>query len=303
MKGAKGARGWRAVGTVVIVLVMLGAGLQTWSMAVQQRTSTTRPYDLAIHRLQLETGNASVRVRAGREGRVVVRQSLDWLVRKPVVSTVFDGDVLTVGMRCRQVLPFADFGCGAEIELEVPAATEVSGSVGSGSVQVEGLSGDVRMELTSGQLLLFDTSGDVSLHATSGQVRGTNLSMRRVTAQVVSGSVQLGFAKAPREVDATATSGSVELTVPKGSRYAVSSEIGSGNGRIDPRLADPASPNRVHTAVTSGSITVVPAASEPQEQPMPPMSPMSPMSAEQTGPTGPAESSSPSMAPTPPSAP
>lgn len=271
VKGAGRVRGWRAVGTVVIVLVMLGAGLQTWSMAVQQRTSTTRPYDETIHRLQLETGSASVRVRAGREGHVVVRQSLDWLVRKPVVSTVFDGGVLTVGMRCRQVLPFADFGCGAEIELEVPAATEVSGSVGSGSVRVEGLSGDVRMELTSGQLLLVDTSGDVSAQATSGQVVGTNLSTRRVAARVVSGSVHLGFAKAPREVDATAASGSVELTVPKGSRYAVSSEVGSGNGRIDPQLADPASPNRVHAAVTSGSITVLPAASEPQEQPVPPV--------------------------------
>ncbi|MFD4654075.1 DUF4097 family beta strand repeat-containing protein [Kitasatospora sp. NPDC058444] len=273
VKGATGVKGWRLTGTVVIVLVMLGAGLQTWAMAVQQRTSTTRPYDVAIHGVHLETGSASVRVRAGRDGPVVVHQSLDWLVRKPVVSAIVVDGVLNVSMRCRQVLPFADFGCGAEIELEVPAATELSGSVGSGSVQVEGLSGDVRMELTSGQLLLFDTSGDVSAHATSGQVRGTGLSMRRVTAKVGSGSVNLGFAKAPRDVDATATSGSVELTVPKGSRYVVSSEIGSGNGRIDPQLADPAGPNRVHAAVTSGSITVVPSASasEPQEQPVRPV--------------------------------
>ncbi|MFJ7909929.1 DUF4097 family beta strand repeat-containing protein [Kitasatospora sp. NPDC096204] len=263
----KGARAWRAAGTVVIVLVMIGAGLQTWSMAVQQRTSTSRPYDRAIHRLQLETGNASVLVRAGREGHVVVRQSLDWLVRKPVVSTVFDGDVLTVGLHCRLVLPLSDLGCGAEIELEVPAATEVSGSVGSGSVRVEGLSGDVRMELTSGQLLLSDTSGNVSVHGTSGMVQGTNLSMSRVAAQFTSGTVQLGFARTPREVDATATSGSVELTLPKDSRYAVSSEIGSGNGRIDPVLADSASPNRLHAAVTSGTITVVPSTSSQPEQP------------------------------------
>ncbi|MEU3570426.1 DUF4097 family beta strand repeat-containing protein [Kitasatospora sp. NPDC036755] len=266
----KGAKAWRVTGTVVIVLVMIGAGLQTWSMAVQQRTSTSRPYDRAIHRLQLETGNASVRVRAGREGHVVVRQSLDWLVRKPVVSTVFDGDVLTVGLQCRLVLPLVDLGCGAEIELEVPAATEVSGSVGSGSVQVEGLSGDVRVELTSGQLLLSDTSGNVTVHGTSGLVLGTNLSMGRVAARFTSGSVQLGFARIPREVDATATSGSVELTLPKDSRYAVSSEIGSGSGRIDTELVDSASPNRLHAAVTSGVITVVPSASPQPELPEPP---------------------------------
>ncbi|MFE7591110.1 DUF4097 family beta strand repeat-containing protein [Kitasatospora sp. NPDC057512] len=254
----KGVKAWRAAGTLVIVLVMVGAGLQTWSMAVQQRTSTSRPYDRAIHRVQLETGHASVRLRAGREGHVVVRQSLDWLVRKPVVSAVFEGDVLTVGMHCRLILPLVDVGCGAEIELEVPAGTEVSGSVTSGSVQVEGLSGDVKLELTSGQLLLSDTSGNVSVHATSGLVQGTNLSSPRVAAQVTSGSVQLSFARAPGVVDATATSGSVEMSLPKDSRYAVSSEIGSGNGRIDPGLADSASPNRVHAAVTSGSISIVP---------------------------------------------
>ncbi|MFF2611968.1 DUF4097 family beta strand repeat-containing protein [Kitasatospora sp. NPDC058046] len=255
----KGVKGWRATGTLVIVLVMIGAGLQTWSMAVQQRTSSSRPYDEEIHRVQLETGPASVRVRAGREGHVVVRQSLDWLVRKPVVSAVFDKGVLTVGMHCRLVLPFVDLGCGAEIELEVPAATEVSGSVTSGSVQVEGLSGDVKLDLTSGQLLLSDTSGNVTVHATSGLVQGTNLSAPRLTAQLTSGSVQLSFARAPREVDATATSGSVEMSLPKDSRYAVSSEVGSGNGRIDPGLADSASPNRVHAAVTSGSISIAPA--------------------------------------------
>ncbi|MBD0673363.1 hypothetical protein BU198_22290 [Streptomyces sp. CBMA156] len=270
-------KAWRVVGAAVIVLVMTGGALQTWAMAVQQRTSSSRPYDKAIRGVRLETGNASVRVRAGREGHVVVHQSLDWLVRKPVVSvTIVDG-VLTVAMRCRRVLPFADFGCGAEIELEVPAATEVSGSVGSGSVRVEGLSGNVRMELTSGELLLSDTSGDVTVGVTSGQVRGGNLSARRVTVRANSGSVSLNFAKAPAVVDAAATSGSVEMTVPKDSRYAFTSETGSGHGGIDPLLADPGSPNRMHVAVTSGSISVNPSMSvepsEPVEPPEPPSHP------------------------------
>ncbi|MFF4378692.1 hypothetical protein [Kitasatospora sp. NPDC001547] len=294
----KGTKGWRVTGTVVIVLVMIGAGLQTWSMAVQQRTSTSRPYDVAIHRVHLETGSASVRVRAGRDGHVVVRQSLDWLVRKPVVSAVVVDGVLDVSMRCRLILPFTGAGCGAEIELEVPAATEVSGSVGSGSVQVEGLSGAVRMELTSGRLLLSDTSGDVTVQATSGLVQGTDLGSRRVTARVGSGSVTLGFAGVPRAVDATATSGSVEMTVPKDSRYAFSSEVGSGHGRIDPVLADSASPNRVHAAVTSGSISINPsktaAAAEPAEPSMSPEPSVSPQPALPSSPSSLPEAPSPS---------
>ncbi|MFJ9771880.1 DUF4097 family beta strand repeat-containing protein [Kitasatospora sp. NPDC101157] len=254
-----GAKAWRVTGTLAVVLVMLAAGLQTWSLVVHQQTTSTKPYDVVIHQLRLETGSAAVRVHAGREGHVVVTQRLDWTVRKPVVSSTVVGDVLTVGMRCRQVLPFSDFGCGAEIELEVPAATEVTGSVGSGAVSVEGLSGSVRMELTSGQLSLVDTSGEVWARSTSGELLGTALRAQRVTAATGSGSVELHFAKAPHAVDARATSGSVTVSVPRNSRYAFSSEVGSGSGQIDPALADATSPDTIHAEVTSGSLAVNPA--------------------------------------------
>ncbi|MFF2076442.1 DUF4097 family beta strand repeat-containing protein [Kitasatospora sp. NPDC058162] len=253
-----GAKVWRVTGTLAVVLVMLAAGLQTWSAVVQQRTTTSKSYPVLIHRVRLETGSASVRVFAGGEGQVVVRQRLDWMVRKPVVSAVFDGDVLTVGMHCRQVLPLADFGCGAQIDLEVPAATEVTGSVTSGSISVDGLSGSVRMELTSGVLQLADTSGEVWARATSGLVQASDLSAPRVTARTTSGSVELVFAKAPHAVDVGATSGSVNMTVPKGSRYALSSDVGSGSGRIDPVLEDSTSSDTIHTEVTSGSVTIGP---------------------------------------------
>ncbi|MGW2375890.1 MULTISPECIES: DUF4097 family beta strand repeat-containing protein [Kitasatospora] len=253
-----GAKAWRITGTLAVVLGMLAAGLQTWSLVVRQHTSSTRPYEMAIHQVRLETGSASVRLRAGREGRVVVSQQLDWMFRKPVVSSTVVGDVLTVGMHCRQVLSFTDLGCGAEIELEVPAATAVTGSVSSGSVSVEGLSGSVRMQLTSGQLSLVHTSGEVWARTTSGQVQATDLSAPRVTAETTSGSVELYFTKAPHAVDAKATSGSVIVNVPGNSRYAFSSEIGSGSGQIDPQLADPTSPDTIHAEVTSGSLSINP---------------------------------------------
>ncbi|MER7581743.1 DUF4097 family beta strand repeat-containing protein [Kitasatospora sp. NPDC097691] len=255
---AGAAKAWRVTGTLATVLVVIGAGLQTWSVVAQQQTVTNWTHDGPIHRLRLETGNASVKVRAGREDHVVVRERLDWMVRKPVVSTVPEGDLLTIGVRCRQVLPVADFGCGAEIEVDVPASTEVSGSVGSGSIRVEGLSGNVDLSLTSGELLLVDTSGDVTAQATSGLIQGTKLSVRRLAARTTSGSMELSFAKAPQQVDTEVTSGSVTMTVPRNSRYAFSSDVGSGNGRIDPQLADSDSPNRIHASATSGSITIGP---------------------------------------------
>ncbi|WP_030233572.1 DUF4097 family beta strand repeat-containing protein [Streptomyces sp. NRRL S-350] len=255
-------KAWRVTGTLATVLVVIGGGLQTWSVVAQQHATASRAYEgVAVHRLKLDTGSASVRVRPGREGRVVVHQRLTWMVRKPVVSTVFADGLATVGVRCRQVLPVADFGCDAAIEVEVPASTEVSGSVGSGSVRVEGLSGSVRMDLSSGELLLVDTSGDVSAHATSGHIQGDGLIARRVEAQTTSGAMDLNFARAPQEVTTSATSGSLTMTLPRDSRYAFSSEVGSGSGGIDPQLADSDSPNRIHASVTSGSISIRP--SEP----------------------------------------
>ncbi|MEV7601763.1 DUF4097 family beta strand repeat-containing protein [Kitasatospora sp. NPDC089797] len=253
-----GAKAWRITGTLAAVLLVFVAGVQTWSLVVRQQTSTTRPYDVTIHRLRLETGSASVRVRAGQEGQVVVRERLDWMVRKPVVSTTFTDDLLTVGMHCRMVLPAADFGCGAEIELEVPAGTEVTGAVTSGSVAVEGLSGAVRMQLTSGQLTLADTSGEVSAQTTSGLVQGTGLSARRVSARTASGSVELFFSKPPHAVDVGAVSGSLTVGLPRGSHYAFSTDIGSGSGQIDPALSDTTSPDTVHAAVGSGSVAINP---------------------------------------------
>ncbi|MFF7988323.1 DUF4097 family beta strand repeat-containing protein [Kitasatospora xanthocidica] len=252
------AKAWRVTGTVATVLVVIGAGLQTWSLVAQQESTSSRSYDVPVHRLKLQTGSASVKVRAGRADHVVVGQRLDWTVRKPVVSSVIVDGLLTVGVQCRPVLPVADFGCGAEIEVEVPAATEVSGSVGSGAVRVEGLSGNVDVELGSGELLLVDTSGDVTARATSGLIRGVDLSARRVDVRTTSGAMELSFAKAPQQVETRATSGSVTVTLPRNSRYAFSSDVGSGTGRIDPQLADSDSPNHIHATATSGSITIDP---------------------------------------------
>ncbi|GHF58072.1 hypothetical protein GCM10018790_39850 [Kitasatospora xanthocidica] len=255
---AGAAKAWRVTGTVATVLVLIGAGLQTWSVVAQQESTSSRSYEVPVDRLRLETGNASVRVRAGRADHVVVGQRLDWTVRKPVVSSIIVDGLLTVRVQCRPILPVADFGCGAEIEVEVPAQTGVSGSLGSGSVRVEGLSGNVDVELGSGELLLSGTSGDVTARATSGLIRGEDLKARRVDARTTSGAMELSFASAPQQVETRATSGSVTMTLPRGSRYAFSSDIGSGTGRIDPQLADSGSPNHIHATATSGSITIDP---------------------------------------------
>ncbi|MGW4892065.1 DUF4097 family beta strand repeat-containing protein [Kitasatospora sp. NPDC004240] len=249
---------WRLLGVAVVVPLVLLGGVQTWGTVVQQRTVSTNTYVVPVGRVELDTGSAAVRITAGQGDRVTVRQNLDWLVRKPMIDVTWQGPVLTVRARCPRVLPVLGLGCGALIELEVPAATAVSGANTSGSVHVEGLSGDVRLETTSGSVKLVGVSGEVSARTTSGLVQGSDLRSQRAEASSTSGAVELGFAGPPRAVDVGTTSGRIALSVPRGERYAISGQQGSGGWRIDPALGDATSSRSIRVRTTSGAVVIEP---------------------------------------------
>ncbi|MEE1787899.1 DUF4097 family beta strand repeat-containing protein [Streptomyces sp. SP17BM10] len=254
-RGPGQAATWRIIGSLSLAFVLVMGASQTLGLVARQQTTAEKTYDhVVVRKLQLATGSASVRVRAGEDGRVVVRRNLNYTFRAPRFSTVIEGDVLSVAVSCRQPLPF--LGCGAEIELDVPQGTEVSGSVDSGSVDVADLSGEVRLDATSGALYLRRLSGEVRARTTSGMVEGTELTAARVEASTTSGSVELDFVRAPHAVDVSTSSGSATMTLPKGSRYAFSGQVGSGSRSIDPDLADASSPDSLHASVTSGSLRI-----------------------------------------------
>ncbi|MEV0531795.1 DUF4097 family beta strand repeat-containing protein [Kitasatospora sp. NPDC050463] len=254
----RGGRGWQVTGTLALAFVVVFGAVQTWAMVVQQKAVSEHSYQVPVTRVELDTGTAAVRIRPGAPGRVLVKQFLDWTVRKPTVSTVFEGDVLTVRMRCNQLLPAVDVGCDALIDLEVPAATSVSGGGTSGSMEVRDLTGDVRLSATSGAIRLSGLSGQVYARTTSGQVAADGLGSTRVEARAFSGEIRLGFVRPPHLVDVGATSGSVSLVLPKGSRYAFDYNGGVGGERhIDPELGDTASADTVRVVTTSGEVRIV----------------------------------------------
>ncbi|MBO1416975.1 DUF4097 family beta strand repeat-containing protein [Streptomyces sp. FH025] len=250
----RAARIWRLTGVVAVVFVLvMGAGQTLSLVARQQRTEETE-YPEAVHRLRLETGSAYVRIKTGADGRVLLRKTLDWMVSEPEVRTgVVDG-VMDVGVTCRRTPPF--YNCGAQIELEVPPGTEVTGEVTSGSVEVDGLTGPVHLEGTSGAIYLRRLSGEVHARTTSGMVQGTELDSERVDVGSGSGAVDLGFAGAPREVSVSTGSGLVTVTVPRGSHYRISGRTGSGSSSIDPALGDASSPNSLVAEVGSGELKI-----------------------------------------------
>ncbi|GAA1384593.1 hypothetical protein GCM10009639_06190 [Kitasatospora putterlickiae] len=256
-EGRRGHRAWRVFGTLALAVALVVGAVQTWAVAVQQRTRSEASYPVAVTTVRLDTANAAVRIRPGRAGEVVVRQYLNWMVRMPVVSALFDQDRLDVRMRCTQVLPVSDFGCGAVIELDVPPGVAVTGRLSSGSVDLVGVAGEIDLLSTSGEVALADVSGPVTVRTTSGSVRGSRLTSPTVNAAATSGSMELGFAAVPRSVDIGVTSGSVVLGLPRGSRYDFDGGASPlARGGIDPTLADRSSPNKIRVSVSSGSVSV-----------------------------------------------
>ncbi|MFB8236458.1 DUF4097 family beta strand repeat-containing protein [Kitasatospora purpeofusca] len=243
------------LGTLALVVVMLIGAVQTWAMAVQQQRRSERTYGIAVTKVRLDTGRATVRIRPGQEGQVVVRQSLNWVVRMPVVSALFDQGELNVRMVCNQVFAVRDIGCGAVVELEVPSGVAVTGRQSSGTIDIAGVSGEIDLVSTSGEVRLADVSGPLTTRTTSGSVHGVRLASPRADVAATSGSVGLGFVTEPSAVDIGVTSGSVSLGLPRGSRYDF--EGGTApRGGIDPLLADRSSPHKVRISVSSGSVAV-----------------------------------------------
>ncbi|MFD9687730.1 DUF4097 family beta strand repeat-containing protein [Kitasatospora sp. NPDC059088] len=251
---ARSTKAWRITGVLTVVFVVVMGGAQTLALVARQSRTEQQTFVTAVHKLQLATSSASVRIRPGVEGRVVVRKNLDWTVSEPRVRADVVGDTMTVGVECRRSLPF--YNCGASIELEVPAGTEVAGTVTSGAVEVSDLSGAVRLDGTSGSILLHGLSGPVRARTTSGMTQGRDLSSARAEVSSTSGSVDLTFRSAPQDVKVSTGSGSVTVRVPKDSRYRINGGTGSGSSSIDPALGDAASGRSLEADVGSGSLDI-----------------------------------------------
>ncbi|MER6302610.1 DUF4097 family beta strand repeat-containing protein [Kitasatospora sp. NPDC001539] len=251
---ARAVRAWRLTGVLTVVFVVVMGGAQTLALVARQERIEQETYTTPVHRLELATTSAAVRITAGAQGRVVVRKNLDWTVSEPQVRADVAGDTMTVGVTCRRSLPF--YNCGASIELEVPAGTAVSGSLTSGAVEVTGLTGEVRLNSTSGAIRLRRLSGPVVADTTSGLVQGTDLASARADVASTSGAVDLAFTSAPHDVRVSTVSGGVTMAVPRGSHYRIDSRAGSGDSDIDPALGDAASTNSLEAEVGSGSLRI-----------------------------------------------
>ncbi|QKW37875.1 DUF4097 family beta strand repeat protein [Actinomadura sp. NAK00032] len=242
---------WIALAVATALVVVTPALLSLVGRAVRQTAVSVTPYHHAIRELRLDLDGAAVSVGPGPDGEARVYKTLRWGLERPGVTETLVEDVLFVTFRCggSDVLG----GCGADIDVRVPAGTRVSAVSGSGEIDVRGLTGDLDLRTGSGEIGVAGVRGRLRLEARSGAITGTGLAAAKTLARVSSGALDLRYAEPPDAVEASAGSGTAKIIVPPGSRYRVRAGTGSGSTHLNPAVVDEGAARSI--SVHSGSGT------------------------------------------------
>jgi hypothetical protein len=242
---------WIALAAATALVVVAPALLAALGRAVRQTSASVTPYHHVIRELRLDMDGAAVSVGPGPDGEARVYKTLRWSLDRPGVTETLVDDVLFVTFRCGGTDVLG--GCGADIDVQVPAGTRVSAVSGSGEITVRGLTGDLDLRTGSGEISVAGSRGRLRLLARSGAITGTGLASPKTSARVSSGSLDLRYTEPPGAVDASAGSGTAKIIVPPGSRYRVRAATGSGSTHLNPAVADEDAAGSISVRSGSGS--------------------------------------------------
>ncbi|QNE19063.1 DUF4097 family beta strand repeat protein [Kribbella qitaiheensis] len=230
----KAQRRMLQLGLIPVLALILGGAAVTVSMIrgkLDYDYSTT--YDKAIDGITI-TANMQVEVAPSRDGKVHVTLIGTYTDHQPTIDVRNlepRAHELQVGAQC------AGSGCRLALEIALPSSTRVSISTEGASVE------------------LLRLTGNLQVTADDGSVNGVRLGGVRASIKTQSGSVDLGYDRAPANIEVTTDNGSVHLLVPKSAAYAIdaAADHGSTELNVDNDLS---SPNQFHLRSSNGSITV-----------------------------------------------
>lgn len=218
-----------------VLLVVCGVAVGLSEALTHERTTTAtvaRHIDRVV--VSADTGHVNL---SGSEGsRVMVREKLRWLWRKPSVSTRVEGSTLTVSAQCPGSSTLNR--CRADLDLAIPFDADVV---------VRGDSGDISAERLAGHLELTTDSGDVA---------GRDLNPTTVKATTNAGNVDLEFATQPVSVHANSDSGDVDVTVPAGGEYRVDAATTAGDVKVQGILRNDHAGRTITATADAGDVTV-----------------------------------------------
>lgn len=205
------------------------------------RTISYDHNDFSRFDLRMDAGN--VVIEPGLSG--TVEATLQWRGdRAPELESRLAGGTLLVALRC----PFRARDCGGDLQVVIPAYTEVNvlnheGTVslsrfegpldvrvGEGAVTLDEVTGQARVEVEQGTIDLLAPTARFVATTVTGDIRGTDLDVPIAEARSQRGAVDLTFATPPDLADITTASGDIEVSLPSG-EYDV--DAASRRGSVD----------------------------------------------------------------------
>ena len=218
---------------VLVVVCGVAVGV---SVALTQERTTTATIAQHIERVVVRADTGHVNLSGSEGSRVVVREKLRWMWRKPHVSTSVEGSTLTVSAECPGTSTLNR--CKADLDLAIPFDADVV---------VRGDSGDISAERLAGHLELTTESGDVA---------GRDLNPATAKATTDAGNVDLEFATQPVSVHANSDSGDVDVTVPAGGEYRVDATTTAGDVKVEGILRNDHAGRTITATADAGDVTV-----------------------------------------------
>lgn len=205
---AAGAAGW----------LFCGGG---WK-AIGARFEDDASSPAAITEIRVSGGTVAAEIRPGNAAGVQIHRTARYLNPshpRPAATHAIEGTVLE--LRGDETCTV----CSIEYVVSVPAGVRVVADIGTGSLDLTGVSA-VDATVSTGSVAIADATGVVTARVGTGSITGRALRAPTVRATTGTGAVSLDLA-VPADVEATTSTGSVNLTVPAATyRVDASSRLG-----------------------------------------------------------------------------
>lgn len=221
---------------VVLVVVVLGALFLT-DLMMSETSTTHRSYD-AVDSVEL-VADGDVTVTAA-EGEIEVDVIAHSGLREPAYSADESASRLELTHRCGWSIALPR--CSGELDVTVPAGTEVVIRTEDGDVVASGLAGDLSLYTSNGDVETTDLGGELTARSSNGDIDVTDSgadvdassSNGEISLVGVDGSVTANTSNGRITVDsvtggasATSSNGSLEISAVGGDVHGVTS-----NGRV-----------------------------------------------------------------------
>ncbi len=229
-----------------IAALALGTALIPGSVAAQSRAEGSFTRNLTVNgdpRVEISAGSGAIEVRTGSSGRIEIvgriRASDGWggwfkrgsgspeervkqIEANPPIEQ--SGNVIRIGYFMGNEHPN---GVSIAYRVMLPAASTLIARTGSGSQDIDGLSGSVESHAGSGSLTFRNTRGTLQASTGSGSITADSVG-GSFRASASSGSIRAGAVAGP--INASTSSGSIDVT--QTAAGDVEAESSSGSVRL-----------------------------------------------------------------------